>query len=45
MSPTSKNVATLFTRREEKLSEEQKQYLGRLCEADGTLADARRLTG
>jgi len=44
LSPTSKNVAALFMRREEKLSEEQKEYLGRLCEADAALADARRLT-
>ena len=26
------------------MSEEQKEYLGRLCGADGALADARRLT-
>jgi transposase len=44
LSPTSKNVAALFMRREEKLSEEQKEYLKRLCEADEALADARRLT-
>jgi len=44
LSPTSKNVAALFVRREEKLTEEQKAYLGRLCDADGALADARRLT-
>ena len=44
LSPTSKNVAALFMRREEKLSEEQKAYLRRLCEADGALADAHRLT-
>lgn len=44
LSPTSKNVAALFMRREEKLNEEQKGYLNRLCEADETLADARRLT-
>jgi transposase len=44
LSPTSKNVAALFMRREEKLSEEQREYLGRLCEADEALADARRLT-
>jgi transposase len=31
-------------RREEKLSKEQKEYLGRLCDADEALADARRLT-
>ncbi len=31
-------------RREEKLSEEQKEYLGKLCDSDGALADARRLT-
>ena len=44
LSPTSKNVAALFMRREEKLSEELKEYLSRLCGADGSLADARRLT-
>jgi transposase len=44
LSPTSNNVAALFMRRQEKLSEEQKVYLGRLCETDGALADARRLT-
>ena len=44
LSPTSKNVAALFMRREEKLSEEQKEYLVRLCGADEALADARRLT-
>jgi len=44
LSPTAKNVATLFMRREEKLSEEQKECLDRLCASDGTLADARRLT-
>ncbi len=44
LSPSSKNVAALFMRREEKLSEEQKAYLGRLCGADEALADARRLT-
>ncbi len=44
LSPTSKNVAALFMRREEKLNEEQKAYLRRLCEADGALADAHRLT-
>ena len=44
LSPTSKNVAALFVRREEKLSEEQKEYLGRLCASDQALADARRLT-
>jgi transposase len=31
-------------RREEKLSEEQKEYLERLCSSDRALADARRLT-
>ena len=31
-------------RREEKFSEEQKEYLGMLCDSDGSLADARRLT-
>jgi transposase len=44
LSPSSKNVAALFMRREEKLTEEQKEYLGRLCDADEALADARRLT-
>jgi len=44
LSPSSKNVAALFMRREEKLSEEQKEYLGRLCGADAALAEARRLT-
>ena len=44
LSPTAKNVAALFMRREEKLSGEQKEYLGRLCEADGALSDARRLS-
>ena len=44
LPPTSKNVAALFMRREEKLSEEQKEYLKRLCRADEALADARRLT-
>jgi transposase len=44
LSPTAKNVAALFMRHEEKLSEEQEAYLGRVCEADGALADTRRLT-
>ncbi|MDQ3316881.1 MAG: ISL3 family transposase [Actinomycetota bacterium] len=44
LSPTAKNVAGLFMRREEKLSEEQKEYLGRLCASDVALSDARRLT-
>ncbi|MDP9480792.1 MAG: transposase [Actinomycetota bacterium] len=44
LSPTSKNVAALFMRREEKLNDEQKEYLKRLCDADEALADARRLT-
>lgn len=44
LSPTAKNVAALFMRREEKLSEEQKEYLERLCASDGALGDARRLT-
>ena len=43
-SPTSKDVAALLMRRDEKLSEEQKAYLGRLRDADPTLADAPRLT-
>ena len=44
LSPSSKNVAALFMRREEKLTEEQEEYLGRLCGSDEALADARRLT-
>ena len=44
LSPTAKNVAALFVRRDEKLDEEQEAYLGRLCEADEALADTRRLT-
>ncbi len=44
LSPTAKNVAALFVRHEEKLDEEQEEYLGRLCEADEALADTRRLT-
>ena len=44
LSPIAKNVVALFMRREEKLNEEQKEYLGRLCEADENLADVRRLT-
>ena len=44
LSPTAKNVAALFMRREAKLSEEQKEYLGRLCASDAALADARCLT-
>ncbi|MBA3389765.1 MAG: ISL3 family transposase [Rubrobacter sp.] len=43
-SPSARNVAALFMRREEKLNEEQKQYLDRLCASDGALDDARRLT-
>jgi transposase len=43
-SPTAKNVAALFMRREEKLSAEQKEYLQRLCASEEALADARRLT-
>ena len=43
-SPTAKNVAALFMRREEMLSGEQKEYLERLCASDAALADARRLT-
>jgi hypothetical protein len=31
LSPTAKNVAALFMRREEKLSEEQREYLGVGC--------------
>lgn len=44
LSPTSKNVAALFMRREEKLTAEQKEYLERLCGANEALADAHRLT-
>jgi transposase len=44
LSPTAKNVAALFMRHEEKLDEEQGEYLERLCEADEALADTRRLT-
>ena len=44
LSPTSKNVASLFMRKQEKLSEEQKEYLERLCGADEALADVRCLT-
>ena len=44
LSPSAKNVAALFMRREEKLSVEQKGYLGRLCASDLSLADTRRLT-
>ncbi|MDP9410393.1 MAG: ISL3 family transposase [Actinomycetota bacterium] len=44
LSPSSKNVAALFMRREEMLNVEQKEYLGRLCGADAVLSDARRLT-
>jgi len=43
-SPTAKNVAALLMRREEKLNEEQKEYLQRLCASDAALADAHRLT-
>ena len=43
-SPTAKNVAALFMRRQEKLDEEQKEYLKKLCASDTALADARRLT-
>lgn len=44
LSPTAKNVAALFMRREEKLNKEQMKYLGTLCASDEILADARRLT-
>lgn len=45
LASTSKNVAVLFTRREEKLSEEQRDYLERHCDYDEAhVADARRLT-
>jgi transposase len=42
--PTAKNVAALFMPREEKLSAEQKKYVGRLGASHGDLADAPRLT-
>lgn len=42
-SPTARNVAALFMRREKKLDKEQKQYLYRLCASDTALADTRRL--
>jgi transposase len=44
LSPTAKNVAALFMRHEEKLHEEQQEYLRRLCDADEALADTHRLT-
>jgi transposase len=44
LSPTAKNVAALFMRHEEKLNQEQEEYLKRLCQADEALADTRRLT-
>jgi len=44
LSPTAKNVAALFMRHEEKLTEEQEGYLKRLCEADEALAETRVLT-
>jgi transposase len=44
LSPTAKNVAALFMRHEDKLSEEQEEYLKRVCEADEALADTHRLT-
>ena len=43
-SPSAKNVAALFMRREQMLNEEQKEYLERLCASDRALADAHRLT-
>jgi transposase len=43
-SPTAKNVAALFMRRDEMLNEEQKAYLERLCASERALSDARRLT-
>ncbi len=43
-SPTAKNVAALFMRREEMLNGEQKEYLEKLCACDRALSDARRLT-
>lgn len=44
VSPTARNMAALFMRREEKLDTEQKDYLDRLCASDVALADAHRLT-
>ena len=44
LSPTAKNVAALFMRHQEKLDEEQSEYLERLCGADEALADTRLLT-
>jgi transposase len=44
LSPTAKNVAALFMRHEDKLSEEQEEYLKRVCEADEALADTHWLT-
>jgi transposase len=44
LSPTAKNVAALFMRHEEKLDEEQEEYLGRICDADEALSDTRRLS-
>ena len=43
-SPTAKNVTALFMRTEEKLFKEQEEYLQRLCDSDGALAEALRLT-
>lgn len=43
-SPSAKNVAALFMRREEMLNAEQEEYLEKLCASDAALADARRLT-
>lgn len=43
-SPTARNIAALFMRREEKLDTGQKEYLDRLCASDAALADAYRLT-
>ena len=43
-SPSAKNVAALFMRREGMLNEEQKEYLEELCASDVALADARHLT-
>lgn len=44
VSPTARNMAALFMRREKKLDKEQKEYLDRLCASDGALEDAYRLT-
>lgn len=44
VSPTARNIAALFMRREEKLNTEQRKYLDKLCASDAALDDAYRLT-